>query len=665
MGQKRRPKKKSDGKPHTVDADDNDAIIGFLKNRVAVLENELLSTRKDLQVVTEHKWAEQELKESEARFKTLVESSPAAISLFQDDNVVYVNDDASAITGYSREERLKMKFWDIVHPDDQELVKKRIQARVGGEPGNPRNEYRVVRKDGEVRWVISSAARLDYHGKPATIVTTIDITERKQAEEALRESEETYRFLVENSKDITWKIDLRGRWTFISGNAEKVTGYRADESVGKPIQDFLAPESYELVNEKLRRRLLGEEIPPYEVLIRNRDGHYTPFELLTAPIIDDDGKIVGVQGVGRDISYRKEAEEALCNSEAKFRTLFENAGAAIYIIDVETGAIVDCNSNAELLVGRTRDELMEMVVTQLHPPDDVEKHRRNYVGRARQGHVINNEGEALHRDGRRIPVIINAAPIVIGGRKVMMGVFLDITERKRAEEELQDAKARAELYLDLMGHDINNMHQIALGYLELALNLPLDARQDEVFEKPIEVLQRSARLIKNVRKLQRIRDGVFQTHDVDVCKILIDVQREFGAVPGKTITLNLNGHDHCYVRANELLHDIFANLVSNAIKHTSNPAEIIIDIDRVIDDDKPCYRVIVEDDGPGIPDDSKGRIFHRMLKGTTDAKGMGLGLYLVKSLVESNNGKVWVGDRVHGDHTKGARFVVMLPAAGQ
>jgi len=154
---------------------------------------------------------------------------------------------------------------------------------------------------------------------------------------------------------------------------------------------------------------------------------------------------------------------------------------------------------------------------------------------------------------------------------------------------------------------------------------------------------------------------VFITRVVDVCEVLRDVQREFGAVPNKAVTLNVNRCDRCLVNANELLHDVFANLVSNAIKHTGDRADIVIDMDIVKESGRKYCRLMVEDNGPGIPDDFKGRVFNRMLKGTTKAKGMGLGLYLVKSLVNSYDGKVWVEDRVQGDHTKGARFVVMLP----
>ena len=101
--------------------------------------------------------------------------------------------------------------------------------------------------------------------------------------------------------------------------------------------------------------------------------------------------------------------------------------------------------------------------------------------------------------------------------------------------------------------------------------------------------------------------------------------------------------------------------MGNAIKHTGDRADIVVYLDVVWNDGRQYCRVIVEDDGPGIPDDFKGRIFNRLIESTDKAKGTGLGLYLVKSLVDSYNGKLWVEDRVHGDHTRGARFVVILP----
>ncbi len=321
------------------------------------------------------------------------------------------------------------------------------------------------------------------------------------------------------------------------------------------------------------------------------------------------------------------------------------------------------NPMAQTLTGYSREELLaEDAWGWIHTDF---QHMVKERARGRQlGEQLPTRYEVKYssKDGREGWVDFTAGRVEYGGKPAGLAMAFDITERKRVEEALIKSKVQAELYIDLMGHDINNMHQVALGYLELARDMPAGEGQAMFLDKPVEVLQRSTLLIQNVRKLQKLCDGVFKTELVDVCKVLSDVQRESGAVPNKRVMLNFNGYERRFVRANELLYDVFANLVSNAIKHTGDRADIIVDLDIVKDNGSRYYRVMVEDNGPGIPDDFKATIFNRTLKGTNNAKGMGLGLYLAKSLVDSYNGRVWVEDRIIGDHTKGARFVVIIPA---
>jgi PAS domain S-box-containing protein len=241
-------------------------------------------------------------------------------------------------------------------------------------------------------------------------------------------------------------------------------------------------------------------------------------------------------------------------------------------------------------------------------------------------------------------------------------------ERERARaEELQEAKAQAELYLDLMGHDISNMHQIALSQLELAQEIMQDEGQiaDEEIEliaTPIETLQRSARLIENVGKLQKLRAGEYRLEPVDLGKVLAEVVEEH-SVPGNGAAIRLSGAAGCRVKANPLIKEAFTNLVGNAVKHTHGSPEISVAVSRVAENGSSFYRIAIEDNGPGIPDEKKGEIFHRFRRGQTKAKGTGLGLYIVKTLVENFKGRVLVEDRVPGDYTKGSKFIVYLPVA--
>lgn len=238
----------------------------------------------------------------------------------------------------------------------------------------------------------------------------------------------------------------------------------------------------------------------------------------------------------------------------------------------------------------------------------------------------------------------------------------DISDLRRSEMSAKEAKARAELYLDLMSHDISNMHQVALVYIDMARDMPQGPRQQELLDKSIKVLKRSADLIKNVNSLQKIQDVTLKNREIDVCLLLSDVYKEYGSVPAKNITLNFNGNDKCVVQANELLYDVFSNLVGNAIKHTNDNCAIAISLETSNDGKGKSCRICFEDSGPGIPDDLKEKLFASKLNGSPGSNGNGLGLYLVKLLVDSYSGQVCVEDLVQGDHTKGTRFIVMLPA---
>jgi signal transduction histidine kinase len=242
---------------------------------------------------------------------------------------------------------------------------------------------------------------------------------------------------------------------------------------------------------------------------------------------------------------------------------------------------------------------------------------------------------------------------------------MDITDRKRAEESLKTAKAQTELYLDLMGHDISNMNQIAMGFLELAIgSFHLDDEGRKFLEKPLEMLKNSAMLIENVRKLQKLEEGGLKYRDFDLCGVLQQVIDDYSHVPGREVTIHFKPLPICYVVANDLIKDVFSNLIGNAIKHSDpqQPITIEVRLEPVTKGGKTYYKVTVEDNGPGIPDELKNRLFMRFQRGQAKTIGKGLGLYLVRTLVHDFRGTIWVEDLVPGDYTKGAKFVVLLPA---
>ncbi len=273
------------------------------------------------------------------------------------------------------------------------------------------------------------------------------------------------------------------------------------------------------------------------------------------------------------------------------------------------------------------------------------------------------------KNGRAAVVSLKAYPVLGKDNAIYSYMFTieDITQRLSIEDDLRESKEQAELYVNLMAHDINNMNQVALGFLEMAEDkLASDGKLDKgeigLLRKPIESLKRSSTLIDNVKKLQKEKSGQLGDKMMDIGEVLLEVRKQYESVPGRVVSINCKDGSGCRVMANDLLKEVFSNLVGNAIKHSNSPVNINIISACAYEDGKKFCRVEVEDDGPGIPDMMKQQIFDRYCNERSAAGGKGLGLYLVKTLVSDYRGKIWVEDRVPGDHTRGSRFVVLLPS---
>lgn len=272
--------------------------------------------------------------------------------------------------------------------------------------------------------------------------------------------------------------------------------------------------------------------------------------------------------------------------------------------------------------------------------------------------------EARRKDGRAIQVEINGYPVIARGvLQGYRGIVRDVTEQLCGMPGSQEPQA--ELYLDLVCHDINNMNQIVVGYLELAMQSVDPASEAvEYMGKSIDTLFSCSSLISSVQKLQQLSAGSMTVAPVDLCGLIREVIGQHESMPGRDVVIRFAPASGCQVLANELLRDVFHNIIGNAIKHAVRPPVIEIGVAAVAEGEKVYWRVTVEDNGPGIPDDMKGRAFNRFQHGDTATSGRGLGLYLARKLVEGFRGRIRVEDRVPGDHRQGSRFVVLLPAAG-
>ncbi len=446
-----------------------------------------------------------------------------------------------------------------------------------------------------------------------------------------------------------------------------LTGYSGQELDGLKILDsLLQPEWGRIFSEvKVRLECTGQPCP-FECEITRKDGSHVPVEVFAHEECDESGKALFYYAFIHDISTRKHIEEALKKSEEKYKTVFDSASDSIIIQDVYTGEILDLNQASWDMYGYTRDEYLKLRPENFNcgtPPYTAEGARAR-IARAAAGEPQLFEWHAKRSNGEFFWVEINLKRITIGGQYRLLAIVRDITQRKHAEMEADDARSMAELYLDLMSHDINNMNQIGLGYLELAMENPgLDEKTRGLLAKPLEVMKNSSRLIDNVRKIQRLKEGRAGLKAVGLRPVLEGVIAQYASVPGRDISIHFTPIDGCSVLADDLVADVFSNIVGNAIKHSSGPLTIGIRMSRPTMNGKSYCKVSVEDNGPGIPGRLKEKIFNRVDKSKARPSGRGLGLYLVRLLVDNYGGRVWVEDRVPGDYTKGCRFVVMLAIA--
>jgi signal transduction histidine kinase/DNA-binding NarL/FixJ family response regulator len=411
-----------------------------------------------------------------------------------------------------------------------------------------------------------------------------------------------------------------------------------------------------------------------------------------------------------EIAKRKDIENALRKREKDFRTIVNNNADAMIVLD-QYGVIQYLNPAATTLFNLPEPEMLgkmmgfpivldepvemyvlrgfkEFVATEMRMVEVEWADKPSYLISFRDvtGHVRYEE-ELENRVEERTDELLKANKKLQGeieDRKAMEEELrVEIEERETAEEELKveiderekadaalkDAKAQADLYLDLMGHDINNLNQIGIGYLELAMESSDLEEIRSLIEKPLEVLRNSSEIIQNVRRLQQLTKEETKkdmaASIINMCDVMSDLITGYSSQKSRDIKIHVDAPKLCFVKANNLIKDVFSNIIDNSIKHSdpAKPLAINIIIKPTKESKKDYFLCVVEDNGPGIQDWVKDKIFMRFQRGATKAHGKGLGLYLVKRLVEDYKGKVWVEDRVPGEYMKGTRFVVMLPAA--
>ncbi len=266
--------------------------------------------------ITDRKRIEAALRESEEKFRVLAESTPTAILLYQDNNWVYANPAAERISGYTKEEFIKMNFWDIVHPDYQDMIRQRAEDRRRGLPVEPRQEFIICSKDGREIWVDFTGDRTMFGGSPAVIVSVNDITERKRAEQVVKENEEKYRTILQSIEDGYFELDLAGNMIFHNDQLCTISGFTREELIGLNYRDYTTPQwrqrLFKIFHEVYATGITLKQLD-WEAI--NKDGATIYLEISVSLIKDAAGSAKGFRGIVRDVTERKQLEVQLHHAQ--------------------------------------------------------------------------------------------------------------------------------------------------------------------------------------------------------------------------------------------------------------------------------------------------------------------------------------------------------------
>ena len=352
-----------------------------------------------------------------------------------------------------------MNSTDYIHPDDYALWTESLsKAKQATGDILPPVEVRVCHKDGSWRFMERLIKILDesFH-KSTFVVSSRDITDRRLAEQALRESEEKYRILAENTNDLVWMIDARTfQYLYLSPSVERMTGFSREEAMQTYTKDFMSPSTLNMVMGYFKNSMkaaaagLPAECPSFEVQGLRKDGSLIWHEITYSLVYDKSGRVIAIQGTSRDSTDRKRAEEALRRSEEQYRKLVDSMGDAVLHVDPTTFKYLYANPAAFRISGYSPAELMTMHVYDLVPPEDYDR-SRDYISGLLKSVTADPscsmpplERRLIRKDGKMLWIESTFTFIdnEQGVPAFIQTVSRDITERKQAEEALRKSEER-------------------------------------------------------------------------------------------------------------------------------------------------------------------------------------------------------------------------------
>ncbi|MGQ4912577.1 MAG: PAS domain S-box protein [Candidatus Thorarchaeota archaeon] len=596
--------------------------------------------------------------EAERRYRILAEQSLQALTVIQDSKYKYVNPAFASMLGYTRNEILKMDpdtAFKLIHEEDRSYLLRLAEDRRAGRRVPVPHEYRLVCKNGSTRWVQAYTSQIVFEGRPATQVLIIDVTEAKEAQKKLRESQEMLRIVMNTVPQFVFWKDLESVYLGCNENFARVAGIEDTDNIqGMKDTDLAWREEEAARLRRIDRRVIESDSAEHGIVMTQHqaDGNDVWIELSVVPLHDEDGKVIGVLGSYDDITEKRRAQDELRKSEEKYRNLAEHSLQSITIMS--ESRLLYYNQAFKNMIGYSDAELEKMSMSDVwnlvHPEDRVNMRKHITDALANRPVPHDQEYRFVRKDGTVRWVECFSTKVDFEGEPAIQTLFVDVTDRIEGERQLDSAKDRALLYLDILGHDIAQQLQVILNSAALMNNATDDKMKDSFLNIIGDAVRKASRMIDRAKSTEMLLSVPLSERSLGAA-LGTCVEALSDRTKGVSFELKIQVVDS-NIFADQYLELLITQLLVNAVEH--NPS----DNKRVwvtLSDTETGFIVSIADNGPGIPDTIKGGLFDM------SRRYGGLGLHSANQIVEKYRGRIEVHDRVPGDHTKGAEFRLWFP----
>ncbi|MBW2407816.1 MAG: PAS domain S-box protein [Deltaproteobacteria bacterium] len=645
-----------------------EAKMSFLRNK----DGEPIGIIGVTRNITERKQAEDALRESEEKYRSLIERANDGVIIVQDGIVKFVNNRIVDLFGYNVDKMCDTPFLDYVFPDDRKRIKELHERRMKEEDVPNIYEMQALHKEGRKLDIETNSGIITYHGKPAVLAFIRDITERKRTEEALREREATLRSIFRAAPTGIGLVCDRVIKQ-VNDRLCEMLGYSRKELLDKNAR-ILYPtdKDFEYVGREKYEQISERRTGTVETRWQCKDGKIIDVLLSSTPI-DPNDLSIGVTFTALDITERKQAEEALQESEEKYRTVLEANPDPVVVYDIE-GKVIYFNPAFTRVFGWTLEECLGNKMD-VFVPEESWRETKMMIEKVLSGKRFSGiETHRYNKNGEIIPVSISGAIYKDQNGKPIGSVInlRDITEQKKLEAQLQQAQ-KMESIGTLAGgiaHDFNNILGIIVGNAELALD---DISERDRVHINLEEIRTACLRAKDVVKqlLSFARKTDLKQKSIKLIPVVKDSIKLLRAIIPKNIDIHQNitdTSDTIFADPTQI-HQIMINLCTNASHAMQDTGGILgIDIENVLFEEDldalhpdlipgTYVKLTVSDTGQGINPELKDKIFDPYFTTKEIGKGTGMGLSVVHGIVKNYGGRI----SVESELGKGTTFYIYFP----